>query len=361
MKGFWLAISIGLIANMYTGIVVSRAMIEAYYNKFKTISTGTFQLLHGVKINWMSYRKIGMAVTIAITLVSTGVVAVKGFGFGVDFTGGVLANVQVNKPTSQAELLKIFSDYPDTRVIKVVNKPQWQVTVPLIRNQQTGKAPTLDEIRTSVIQKIDNAYGKEGQVLSTSAVDAFVGGEFKLVALLSLLVTCTVILSFLALRFQWIFGAGAVLALVHDVFLSVGIFRLLGHSITLDVISALLIVLGYSVNDTIVVFDRIREDMQKRQTASIADVINMAINETLSRTMLTSISTLLAISVMYFFGGAGLTDFALILLLGVAFGTYSSVFVASALVYVYLEKKGHTTVFALKKATARVSPTKAKA
>ncbi|HNM47966.1 MAG TPA: protein translocase subunit SecF, partial [Candidatus Sumerlaeota bacterium] len=170
-----------------------------------------------------------------------------------------------------------------------------------------------------------------------------------------------VILGFLALRFQWIFGLGAVLALVHDVFLSVGVFRLLGHSVTLDVVSALLIILGYSVNDTIVVFDRIREDMQKRATANVFDVINTAINETLSRTMLTSVSTMLAIAVMYFFGGAGLTDFALILLLGVAFGTYSSVFVATGMVYIYLEKRGVAQIFGAKKATARIAPTKAKA
>ncbi|MCC7392852.1 protein translocase subunit SecD [Candidatus Sumerlaeota bacterium] len=362
MKGFWLAISIGLIANMYTGIVVSRALIEAYYNKFKAISVGTWHLLHGVTVQWMKFRWVGLVFSVALTVLSIGVIAVKGPGFGVDFTGGVLVTVETTKPTTQAELLKLFEeDFRDTRVIKIMNKEQWQVTVPLLENKKTGVAPTLEEARATVLSRIEKAYGDSAKVVGTSAVDAFVGDDFKLVAILSLIVTCVVILGFLALRFQWIFGLGAVLALVHDVFLSVGVFRLLGHSVTLDVVSALLIILGYSVNDTIVVFDRIREDMQKRATANVFDVINTAINETLSRTMLTSVSTMLAIAVMYFFGGAGLTDFALILLLGVAFGTYSSVFVATGMVYIYLEKRGVAQIFGAKKATARIAPTKAKA
>ncbi|MCC6548135.1 protein translocase subunit SecD [Candidatus Sumerlaeota bacterium] len=361
MKGFWLAISIGLIANMYTGIVVSRAMIESYFTKFKTISIGTIQILHGVTVQWMKYRWIALSFSLALTLVSIGVIVVKGPGYGVDFTGGVLATVQINKPTTQAELLKLFPDYHDTRVIKIVNKEQWQITVPLVENKKTGVTPTPAEIKADVAQKIKAAYGNDGVLLGTSSVDSFVGGQFKLVAILSLMITCVVILSFLALRFQWVFGLGAVLALVHDVFLAVGVFRLMDRSITLDIVSALLIILGYSVNDTIVVFDRIREDMQKRMTANLFDVINTAINETLSRTMLTSVSTLLAILVMYLFGGAGLTDFALILLLGVTFGTYSSVFVATGLVYVYLEKRGFSGLFTPKKATARVTTTKAKA
>lgn len=360
MLGFWLSIAIGLIANMYTGIVVTRAVMEAVYAKYKTISVGTIRIFKGVNVPWMKHRWWAIGFSLITTVASIGVLSTQGFGFGVDFTGGVLATVKLDKEASQAELVGLFSDYQDVRAIRVMNTSDWQITVPLTRNSKTGEVPTLEKIKAEVETKVQAKFGKDAEIRSTQSVDAFVGGEFMMVALLSLAITCAVILTYLAFRFQWVFGAGAVLALVHDVFLSLGVFRLLGHSVTLDIVSALLIILGYSVNDTIVVFDRVREDMEKRHSASIGDIINAAVNETLSRTIFTGGSTLIAIATMYLVGGVGLSDFALILLLGVGFGTYSSIFVASALVYEYLSRTGHGNLFSNKKATARVALPKAK-
>jgi preprotein translocase SecF subunit len=154
-----------------------------------------------------------------------------------------------------------------------------------------------------------------------------------------LLVASLVILGYLALRFRPVFGVGAVVAVVHDILIALGLFVAMGHSLTLDIVSALMIILGYSVNDTIVVFDRIRETSTEMYGKSIGEIINKAINATLSRTVFTSGTTLVAILCMLLFGGAGLKDFALILLLGIGVGTYSSIFVASALVHVIITAK----------------------
>ncbi|MBI1292496.1 protein translocase subunit SecD [bacterium] len=363
MKGFWTAMAIGLIANLYTGIVVTRALIEAWFAKYKTVSVGTFRLLDGVKINWMSYRKLGFAFSGGLTAICVAYLVISGPSFGIDFTGGVLATAEIKETTSadRGKLVEELSkEFTDVRVIRVVNKDQWQITVPQIADKKTGEVPTLQTISDKVDVAVTKLFPGTGSIASVQSVDPTVGGEFKVVAFASLIIVSIVILGYLALRFQWIFGAGAVLALVHDVFLSMGVFKLMGHSLTLDIVSALLIILGYSVNDTIVVFDRVREKMQDRLSAHLDEIINAAINETLSRTLLTSGTTFAAVLIMYLFGGVGLSDFALILLLGVGFGTYSSIFIASVLVYMYLESKGITTVVAARKATARVAYQKTK-
>ena len=361
VKGFWYAISIGLIANLYTGVFVTKTLVEAVFEQWKTISVGKIRFLHGVNVPWMTYRFGGLAFSGLIAVASLVIIPVNGLNLGIDFTGGVLTTVDLDKKVSQSDLTVAFKKkFEDVNIIQVVGKEQWQITVPIHEDKATGKTPTLEEIGNQVRTVLKETYGDGASVQAQQKVEALLGNEFKLTALASILIAAVVILGYIAIQFQWIFGAGAVLALLHDVFLSLGLYLLLGRSVTLDTVSALLIILGYSVNDTIVVFDRIREKMQDRHSATLMEVMNSAINETLSRTILTGGTTLLAIGTMYLFGGVGLTDFALILLFGVGFGTYSSIFVASALVYVYLEKKGVTTVMAARKATARVAYEKPK-
>jgi preprotein translocase SecF subunit len=152
------------------------------------------------------------------------------------------------------------------------------------------------------------------------------------------------------MRFEWVFGAAAVIAIFHDLVIALAIFLLMGRSMTLDIASALLIILGYSVNDTIVVFDRIRENRVELHGKSMTEIINISVNQTLTRTLFTSFTTLLAVTCMLLFGGVGLSDFALILLVGIIAGTYSTIFIASALVNIYFshreKKEGLATVHA---------------
>lgn len=357
VKGFWVSLVIGIIANLYTGVWVTRALVESWYAYNKTVSAGKIHLFKNINIHWMRHRTIGMVLSIGITVVSIGFLAVKGFNFGIDFSGGVLTTVEIKGTTNedQDRMVKALEEvYSEVRVVKVINSDIWQVTVPSIKDQKTGQRTNPEEIKKVVAEKLVAAVPK-AEIKSSQSVDPIMGEEFVWVAVSTVAVAGLIIMGYLALRFQFIFGTAAVLAMLHDVFLSIGVFRLMGHSITLDIVSGVLIVLGYSVNDTIVVFDRIREKMQDRTTLSINDLMDAAINETLSRTILTVTTTFIAIVCMYFFGGVGLSDFALILMLGVLFGTYSSVFIASALVCIYYERHtGEVHILGHKKAVARV-------
>ncbi len=363
VKGFWTAIAIGLIANLYTGIVVTRTLMETWYTQFRSISVGKLRLLKNVRIPWMKYRAVGIGVSGTLAIVAAGYLIIEGPSWGIDFTGGVLTTVEIQDTQGEDRLvlLGMFEDqFDDVRAIRVVGQEQWQLTVPRVADRETGEVPTLDEIRGLISERIGDEYGERAQIMSTQSVEPFVGTEFRMTAFMTMLVACAVILSYIAFRFQWVFGAGAVITLLHDVFLALGLFKLLGHTLTLDIVSALLIILGYSVNDTIVVFDRIREKMQERHSAKLFEVFNRGINETLSRTLMTSTTTLTVVGLMFLFGGAGLSAFALVLLIGIALGTYSSIFVASALVYTYLNSRGITTAIQAKKATTRVALPKAK-
>jgi preprotein translocase SecF subunit len=215
----------------------------------------------------------------------------------------------------------------------VLNSDEYQITVP------SGEDLTPEEIRESVSAALVAQFGDNASVVASSSVDSAVGDEFKVTAFFTVLVASLVILGYIAIRFKPIFGAAAVIALVHDLLITLGIFVVLGRSVTLEIVSALLIVLGYSVNDTIVTFDRIREIMANSYGRPMRDIINEGINKTLARTVFTSGTTLIAVLSMLFFGGVGLKDFALILLIGILAGTYSSVFIASAIIDSYMLHK----------------------
>ncbi|MDK2972169.1 MAG: SecD/SecF fusion protein [Candidatus Sumerlaeota bacterium] len=342
VKGFWTALAIGLIANLYTGLTVTRALIEAYVAKKKTMKVGHFVPFKNANYDFMKYRRVGVVFTSLLVGVSIFYLVVHGVNPGIDFTGGVVATVEasdmevVTRPAMQKALEGSEADgkFDNVKVVKVLNEDIFQVTVP---KKSDGKS--LETIREQIEAGLSGAFGEKVKIVSTQSIESVVGSEFKWSAFFMLLVASLVILGYLAFRFRPIYGLGAVAALVHDLLISLGIFVALGHNLTLDIVSALMIILGYSVNDTIVVFDRIRESSSEMYGKSIGEIINYAINKTLSRTVFTSGTTLVAVLSMLLFGGVGLKDFALILLLGIGVGTYSSIFVASAMVYVFIHAK----------------------
>jgi len=333
VKGFWLALGIGLIANIYTGVTVTRAIMESWVAKRKTVSVGNIRFLPNANFNFMKYRNAGMIVSGVLTVICVGYMAVNGINLGIDFTGGVTANVESTQ-VSRLDLAKGLSEsFHEVRVVKVVNKDLFQVTVP----NEKGVDADIDELKAELNAALNAKFAGKLEVRSSQGIAPLLGREFMVTALWTIVIASIIILGYLAIRFRPIYGAGAVLALLHDITLSLGIFVLLGRSLTLDIVSALLIILGYSVNDSIVVFDRVREEVGDGYGRSVMDFINTAINKTLSRTIFTGGSTLLCLMAMLFFGGFALKDFALILLIGVVVGTYSSVFIASGLVHWFME------------------------
>lgn len=339
-RGFWTALAIGLFVNLYTGLTVTRALIESWVIKRKKFDVGKVHLFKDSKFDFMAYRKWGYPISGALLGVGLFYLLVHGVNPGIDFTGGVLATVEDRSgQVARADIQRAVAGvdaFHDTRVVAVLNSNEYQITVP------AGEGLTPEDIRDKVQTALSSEFGDAIAVVAFSAVDSTVGDEFKVTAFLTVLVASLVILGYIAIRFKPIFGVAAVVALLHDLLLTLGIFVFLGRSVSLEIVSALLITLGYSVNDTIVIFDRIRETMANSYGRPMRDIINEGINRTLARTVFTSSTTLIAVLAMLIFGGIGLKDFALVLLIGILTGTYSSIFVASALIDSYMlsrEKK----------------------
>jgi SecD/SecF fusion protein len=337
VQGFALCMTVGLLANLYTGLTVTHSVTDLWVGLRNKISLGRLAIFRNTNVKFIAMRYGSYALSTGLILLCIGTLIVnKGPTYAVDFSGGVVSDVAFHKTTSTSEVRKALTQAGITgeRVQKVAGQNEYSVRTKLMENN-------LDKTQATVETALRNYFGPQNfTVLGTQSIGNEIGQEFIQIALTALIIASVCILIYLGFRFQLVFGAAAVIALLHDAFITLGLITLLGREVSLDVVSALLIVIGYSVNDTIVIFDRIRENMRSVFGKSFREIADMSINQSLSRTFITAGTTLMVILAMYFLGGKGLNDFALTLLIGIAFGTYSSSFVATPLVYEYSQRKG---------------------
>lgn len=275
--------------------------------------------------NFMGPRRILVAISIIMLLISIGSLAINGLKFGLDFTGGSLVEIGYEEPADLSKVRQTLEQagYPDVTV-----QTFGAATDVLIR---LGEAhdPKLGDNILAKLQEAD-----QGQTLSlrrNEFVGSQVGEELREQGGLGMLLALAMIMVYLAFRFQMKFSLGAVLALAHDVLIVLGFFSLLQLEFDLTVLAAILAVIGYSLNDTIVVYDRIRENFRVMRTAAPIEVINHSLSQTLSRTLMTSFTTLLVLIALAVFGGSTIFGFAVALLAGIVVGTYSSIYVAANL------------------------------
>ena len=275
-------------------------------------------------INFMGVRHLAFAMTVVLTLVSLGSLAIKGLNFGLDFTGGTLIELSYEQPVALEQVRAQLSRSGfDSAVVQSFGA----TTDVLVR--MPGDDPLLGEKIAGALRGDETASALT--VKRVEFVGPAVGEELRDQGGLGMLLALGGILVYVAFRFQWKFGLGAVLSLFHDVILVLGVFSLFQISFDLTVLAAVLAVIGYSLNDTIVIFDRIRENFRILRKAELLENINISTTQTLLRTLATSISTLLAVGALMVFGGENLWGFSLALLIGVGAGTYSSVYVAGML------------------------------
>ena len=272
-------------------------------------------------INFMGVRRLAFTVTLIMTLASLGCLAIKGLNFGLDFTGGTLIELNYEQA---ADLNKIRSQlqgggYPDAVVQSFGAVNDVLVRMP-------GDDP---ELGNQVAQVLRQDAGSQVTVKRVEFVGPAVGEELRDQGGLGMLLALAGIMVYLGFRFQWKFGVGAIVGLFHDVVLTLGVFSFFQLTFDLTVLAAILAIIGYSLNDTIVVFDRIRENFRFLRNTSLIENINISTTQTLLRTLATSISTLLAVGALLMFGGDNLWGFALALFIGITAGTYSSVYISS--------------------------------
>lgn len=273
-------------------------------------------------INFMGVRKLAAALSITLVLISLGSLAGKGLNFGLDFTGGTLVEVVYDEPQPLDNIRTALTQAGFADAIVVHFGADTDV---LVRLPQ-GMSPELGD---SILKVLTGASGVEVELRRIEFVGPQVGEQLREQGGLAILLALAVVLIYISMRFQLKFAFGAVVALVHDVIIVLGVFSLFSLDFDLTVLGALLAVIGYSLNDTIVVSDRIRENFRKLRAQSPEEVINISLTETFGRTIVTSLTTLLVLLALLFAGGEMISGFAKALSIGVVVGTYSSIYVAA--------------------------------
>ncbi len=303
---------------------------------------GFFQFIKpGTKIDFMGARKYAISISLALIIIGLGAMAYnkittgKLFNYGVDFAGGTLVQLRFEK---KADLDKLRNALKKAGLKDVIIQDFGSPREVLIRMEKsTASLKGLQDVVADAIRKYypDNPF----EVRRVEMVGPKVGKELKEKGLEAIIYALIGILLYVSWRFEFRFALGAVLALFHDVTITAGVFALLHKQMDLQILAALLTIVGYSLNDTIVVYDRIRENMAARRGESFVDLVNRSINETLSRTILTSFTTFLAVFALWVLGSEVIRGFAFAMMIGIIVGTYSSIFIASPLVVWWEELK----------------------
>jgi len=283
---------------------------------------------NGSNIDFMKQSRLWAFVSIVLVTASVIAFFTKGLNYGVDFTGGIELNVKFNSEEVTTQKVRDVMSQIKVDDLQVQKFSDSSYNEYLIRVK--GADENLGEITKEMEKKLsDNFAAGDYEIRKVDVVGPKVGRELKLSGLYALIYAMLGIFIYVAIRFDYKFSPGAVMALIHDAVIIIGIFAITQYQFTLSTVAALLTVIGYSVNDTIVIYDRIRETMAKQKGTSLRDVINRGLNDTLRRSILTSFATMLVVGMLLIFGGATLWDFSLALFVGVIVGTYSSIFIAS--------------------------------
>ena len=270
------------------------------------------------------YKKLNI-LSLILIIFSLFILIFKGLNLGVDFKGGTLIEIRTDNPTLNiAEIRQSFlkMNLGDVTVKKFGKENDYLVKIEKTRSDDNNFIKSIND-------KLSSDLGSNVNFRRVENVGPKVSSELLKAGLLAISLSLTAMLIYIWIRFEWQFSLAAIVALVHDVIITVGIFSFLSYEINLSIVAAVLTIVGYSMNDTVVIFDRIRENLKKYSKISISDISNISTNETLSRTLVTSVTTLLALFSIYIFGGAILKGFSFAMIIGVIVGTYSSIFVAT--------------------------------
>jgi preprotein translocase subunit SecF len=284
----------------------------------------------GLNIDFIGKSKLAMMISALLILLSLGSLVFKGLNFGIDFTGGTLVEVKFNKAPDIADVRAAISPKGyGNAIIQEFGAPE-----EILIRVQNDDAEKSSNISTAILDALSGTFSADAvEMRRVEFVGPQVGDELTQAGIMAVLIAMLAILVYVTFRFQFRFALGADAALLHDITIVLGLFSLTGKEFTLPVIAALLTVIGYSLNDTIVVFDRIRENFEANRKRKIPlseiVIVNNSLNQTLTRTLMTSITTLLVVLALFFLGGEVIHDFAFALIAGILIGTYSSIYVAS--------------------------------
>ena len=333
VKGFAISLTMGILCSLFTALIIGRNLFSWFVDTGKVKRISMLHLISSQHIDFLGKGLLAVACSAALLIAGATAFVVRGDrNFGVDFRGGDLLSLSAAKSVQLAQVRESL------RPLHLDNEPIQQ-SAQGNRSFITLRLPlnTSDKVQKAIREHVPNG---EFKVEREERVGALVGGELARSSLWALGIGIFGILIYVTFRFELSFAIGAIVALLHDVLMTVGVFSLLGRELTLTMVGAVLTIAGYSINDTIVVYDRIREGLASGRKGTIEQIMNESINQTLSRTILTSTVTLIPILCLFFLGGPVLRDFSLAIIIGVVVGTYSSIFIASPIVLWWTRARG---------------------
>ncbi len=333
IRGFATTLAIGLLTNVFTAVFVSRTLFEVALRRStsRSLGIGDFQLFANARMNFTRWRWHALALSFVLIAAGIATVVTKGLTLGIDFSGGTLAVVEFSQDGVTEERVRTaVSGLPGDGVVQRYGSAaerQFLIRLPLASSGSDGLEATVRQIDQALRASRLPEFSFEKREL----VSAVIGSDLQRRGIYAVVASLAAIAVYIGIRFRAAFAVGAIAATIHDVLVALACVSLAGYDLSLNVIAALLTIIGYSVNDTIVIFDRVRENAKRIPAEGLDAVVNLSVNHTLSRTVITAGTTFLAVLALYVFGGEALRGFAFTMLVGIVAGTYSTVFIASSI------------------------------
>lgn len=286
--------------------------------------------------DFMSLRKVNYAISIVLTILSIALIGINKFNFGIDFAGGISIDIRINKEADLAKMREVLGDLNIGEVVLQNFGSPYDLSIRVGSSSEEDLVKNIELIKKALADNFDYEFDYR----KVDFVGPQVGSQLIEAGSMAMVLSFIAIMVYIWLRFEWHFGIGVLIALVHDAILSLGFMSLTRLDFNLSTVAAILTIIGYSVNDSVVIYDRIRENLRKYSKKSLPELINVSLNETLSRTTLTVLTTLLANLALVLFGGEALKSFSILLFFGIVAGTYSSIFISAPILTLFVKGRG---------------------
>ena len=307
------------------------------------------QILKAPNYDFIKWRWQALALSVVVILAGVGLMAARGgLPLGVDFSGGTIVVVQFTQPVPEDVVRGAIDGIPGDKVVQQFgDRTDNAIMIRLPQIQQAEQGANLEEGANRVFKALQDAKVPKFEVVSTDIVGPVIGRELQLKGIYATLTSIVAITLYIGFRFRPSFAVGAIAATLHDIFVTLAFLSFFGYELSLNIVAAILTITGYSVNDTIVIFDRVRENFRIMRRDSLEQIVNTAVNQTLSRTIITAGMTFLAVLALFLLGGEVLHGFAFTMLVGIVSGTYSTVFIAAAIAIMLSHRKVATRAAAV--------------
>jgi preprotein translocase subunit SecF len=318
------------------------------------------QIFHNPNYNFIRWRWHALALSAAIIIAGAVMIAVKGVPLGIDFSGGTLVRVQFEQPVSEDQVRRALDSLPGDKVVQQFGPASdRQIMIRLPQTKSTEQGASLEQGSKLIEDTLQKAGLPKFQILVRDIVGPVIGADLQKKGVYATLASILAITIYIAVRFRPSFAIGAIAATFHDILVTAAFLQFFKYELSLNIVAAILTITGYSVNDTIVIFDRVRENMRNKRREPLEQVVNTAVNQTLGRTIITAGTAFLSVLALYLFGGEALEGFSFTMLVGIVSGTYSTIFIASAIAII-LSKKPQTAAVAAAPASDTGRPRKQK-